>query len=90
MKTKIWQFTLIAGLLILCSSCSKNKNTDLAWQYPESFKVKFENPTDLTRTDELLVLDISELKQMHSDFNPNAFVAFNDKLELPVQTIDSG
>ncbi len=85
MKKVIW----LLGILLMMS-CQKSEKipADLARLYPLSINIKVENPMDVQRKDVLAELAIPDLRAKYSDFNPNAFVAFSDGMELPVQAID--
>ncbi len=70
-----------------CNETSK-VNSDIKNDYPESFLVEVSNPLNISRADEIIQLDIKTLREKYKDFNPNAFIVFDDTTELPSQTED--
>lgn len=57
-------------------------------EYPESFKISVENPANINRENEAVVLSVTKIKEKHPGFNPEAFVILSDENELASQAND--
>jgi len=73
---------LIGSLLIV--SCAG----PFSGEYPKSFKVILKNDAEIPRQDEIITLDIANIKSEYADFNPDAIIVLNNDAELPSQVND--
>lgn len=85
MKRAIWLIGLFVAM-----SCQNTARipADVAKQYPLSLQIGVENPLSVQRNDVLVKVSLSDLRSAAEGFNPDAFVAYAEGKELPVQSID--
>jgi hypothetical protein len=57
-------------------------------EYPESLTITVINEAEVLRSDEAVILNVNQIKLKSPNFNPNAFVIFDRKVELPSQAND--
>ncbi len=88
MKKLSLLFALLPVLFWGCNSESAG-TAEIRSEYPGSVNIALENPAAISRQDELIYLDIAEIKAAQPTFNPGAFVVFAGKTELPGQAIDA-
>jgi hypothetical protein len=85
-KTMRWLRLFPMMALFGCGS-SNDVAPELKADYPKSLQVTLENPTNLTRTDEAVTLQVQALKTKAIDFNPQAFVIVSGAEEIPSQFV---
>ena len=78
----------VVFIFLLISGCLKDENSDLIKTYPESIDIVIMNQYDLKRTDEVLTIDIENLKSHSNEFNPKSFIVLSGAGELPSQAVD--
>jgi len=83
-KKKIQLKYYILGLIFLIIACAG----PFEKEYPKFLTVDLNNNSGLTRTDELISIDISSIEENHTDFNPEAFIVLNGSKELASQAND--
>lgn len=77
------QHTCVGLLVLICLSCSATREQHIA--LPMSFEVTVENPIDVDRTDEFVVIPEEEIISRAADFNPQAFAVFDGDTEIASQ-----
>jgi hypothetical protein len=72
---------VVSVMIISCSG-------PFADQYSKSFNMMIKNNTEQMRSDEVITLDIADIKSTHSDFNADAVIVLHADKELPSQIND--
>lgn len=89
MKTHFFLFVL-SLLLILCGCSRDNAGTaEIREIYPESLSLVVGEVGGSDGSDDVIFLNIPDIKNGHPSFNANAFVVFSKTNELPCQSIDT-
>ncbi len=88
MNLRSLSFTILSALLI--SGCGGSNDGDPATkaEYPESLLLSVKNPAAAGRTDEAVILNVSEIRAKTPEFNPNAFIVLSGGKELASQADD--
>jgi len=69
MKWKLFFSSLVVALVFIGCSNAGRSNIEIKREYPEFFKIFIENAAALDRNDEVVVLDVAEIKTNHPRFN---------------------
>lgn len=89
MKTTIRWMMLLQMLVLFGCGSSKDIAPELKADYLKSQQITLQNPTDLARVDEAVVLKVDALKSKAGDFNPQAFVILAGEEEIPAQFVSN-
>ncbi len=77
---------ILLFLFLLLINCQQKH--PLQKEFPEAIKISLSNPTDHNRNDELISIQIADLKEKDASFNPNAFVVIDGQNEVASQVVD--
>lgn len=72
---------LLISFLLLVTSCSK----DIYSEYTETIEIKLINNLDIERADEFVSISKQKLIELKKDFNFDAFIVLDKKIELASQ-----
>ena len=78
---------LLLSLILFIFNCVSQVG-EIEKEYPEYFTVAVKNPTEMDRTDELITMDINDVKLKYANFNANACVVIHNGIEMASQAID--
>ncbi len=78
----------LGGLLMMGCQPGPRPVSALLQEYPQSLTLTLDNPLRVDRVDETVTLEVATLWKHDPDFNPKAFVATLDGLEIPSQAVD--
>ncbi|MDZ7723222.1 MAG: DUF4861 domain-containing protein [candidate division KSB1 bacterium] len=80
------------GIMCFCAGCAK-QDSILTRMYPFAFKVMVSNPAELNRFEEPVVISVSDIQEINSQFNPFSFVVLAEQggtfNKVPSQAVDS-
>lgn len=89
MKGNVIRIVLsLGGCLLMGCQAVQKPSAALLRQYPQSVTLTLVNPLDAVRTDETVSLDVATVLKHASDFNPKAFMATLNGIEIPSQAVD--
>ena len=80
------KITVLFLLFLLVFSCEQNH--PLQKEYPESIKITITNSADQDRKEELISIQVNDLKAKNASFNAHAFVVIDGEKELASQLLD--
>jgi len=83
---KVFAITLFLVFLLATIKAQENAVTKL---YGE-FKIEVKNSTDISRIDELVAIDLSEIKVVRHKFNEDAFIVYQNEKEISSQVFKDG
>lgn len=86
MKSFLKFFSIL--IPVFTFTCAPDVDQNIKNEFPESIKVTVKNDTDLSRNDEVIILDLGQIRTKALDFNPKAFVLFHNNSELASQAND--
>lgn len=85
-KNNLMKYFMFAFLI--CTSVPANHFSGVVKNSGRISKLKVTNPISIVRKDEVISIPVESLKNANTEFNENAFVVFDGKLQLPSQTED--
>lgn len=85
-KNNLMKYFMFAFLI--CTSVPANHFSGVVKNSGRISKLKVTNPISIVRKDEVISIPVESLKKANTEFNENAFVVFDGKLQLPSQTED--
>ena len=85
MKSKILIFMLIAG-----SSFQLFSQENIIAKLYDEISISVENPVDIERIDDLVLISIDRLKADKSNFNKKAYIIYENDKEIPSQLYNDG
>ncbi|MCI0515178.1 DUF4861 domain-containing protein [candidate division KSB1 bacterium] len=71
------------------AACASDFKPDLPSEYPEKIDITFKNVSEIVRADEIILLNVAQMKARASNFNPTAFIAFCEGVEVVCQNADT-
>ncbi len=77
MKLKLF----LSGCIAMMIACSSPENKE----FPKTFSITVGNALDSERESSLVSVLLSDIKSKYADFNPQAFVVFDNDIEVPSQ-----
>jgi hypothetical protein len=89
MNILLYLFTLIVLFTIVGCSESDKLPPELKKEFSESVSFSVENPSDFSRDDASVFLQISDFRTKQPNFNDQAFLIWSADKEVPSQAVDS-